>query len=139
MVEALALLAESSGLDIDEPIFESVAVLAEARRERNGYIVEPGTVCGHDRQVSANVRAGGRLVSVWRGRFDLQPDRDGMEASARVTVRGDPSFETILRGEVFIDTYRPTGARAMAAVRPLMALPPGVHTIDELGLRPVFL
>jgi hypothetical protein len=139
MVEGLMLLAESAGLEIDEPVFDSVPVIAKDRRERAGYLVEPATVCGHDRQVAANVRGGGRLVSVWRGRFDLEPDRDGMEASARVTVKGDPPFETIVRGPVFLDTYRPTGARAMAAVRPLMALPPGVHTIDELGLRPVFM
>ncbi len=138
LVEALMLLAESAGLEIDEPVFESIPVLSEVRRERAGYVVEPGTICGHDRQVTANVRGGGRLVSLWRGRFDLQPDRDGMEGSARVTVVGDPAFETIVRGDIFLDTYPPTGARAMAAVRPLRALPPGLHTIDELGMRPVF-
>jgi hypothetical protein len=136
LVEALMLLGESSGLTLDEPVFESVPVMSSERRERAGYVVEPGTICGHDRQVTANVRGGGRLVSIWRGRFD--PERDGMEGSARVVVDGDPSFETIVRGDLFLDTYPPTGARAMAAVRPLMALPPGLHTIDELGLRPVF-
>ena len=89
------------------------------RRERAGYVVEPGTICGHDRRVTANVRGGGRLVSLWRGRFDLQPERDGMEGSAEVIVEGDPAFETIVRGDIFLDTYPPTGARAMAAVRPL--------------------
>jgi hypothetical protein len=88
--------------------------------------------------VAANVQGGGRLVSLWRGRFDLQPERDGMEGSARVVVEGDPAFETIVRGDLFLDTYPPTGARAMAAVRPLRALAPGLHTIDELGQRPVF-
>jgi hypothetical protein len=101
-------------------------------------VVEPGTICGHDRRVAANVQGGGRLVSLWRGRFDLQPERDGMEGSARVVVEGDPAFETIVRGDLFLDTYPPTGARAMAAVRPLRALAPGLHTIDELGQRPVF-
>ena len=138
LVEALMLLVESAGLEVDEPVFESVPVLSEVRRERAGYLAEPGTICGHDRRVSANVRGGGRLVSLWRGRFDLQPDRDGMEGSARVVVEGEPAFETIVRGDLFLDTYPPTGARAMAAVRPLMALPPGLHTIDELGQRPVF-
>jgi len=136
LVEALMLLGESSGLELDEPVFESVPVLSSERRERAGYVVEPGTICGHDRQVTATVRGGGRLASVWRGRFD--PERDGMEGSARVVVDGDPSFETIVRGDLFLDTYPPTGSRAMAAVRPLMALPPGLHTIDELGLRPVY-
>jgi hypothetical protein len=136
LVEALMLLGESAGLELDEPVFESVPVLSSERRERAGYIVEPGTICGHDRQVTANVRGGGRLVSVWRGRFD--PERDGMEGSARVVVEGDPAFETIVRGDLFLDTYPPTGARAMAAVRPLRGLPPGLHTIDELGLRPVY-
>ncbi len=138
LVEALMLLAESCGLEVDEPVFESVPVLATERRERAGYLVEPGTICGHDRRVTANVRGGGRLVSLWRGRFDLQPGRDGMEGSARVVVEGDPAFETIVRGDIFLDTYPPTGARAMAAVRPLRALAPGLHTIDELGQRPVF-
>jgi hypothetical protein len=138
LVEALMLLAESCGLHIDEPVFESVPVLSEVRRERAGYVVEPGTICGHDRRVAANVQGGGRLVSLWRGRFDLQPERDGMEGSARVVVEGDPAFETIVRGDLFLDTYPPTGARAMAAVRPLRALAPGLHTIDELAQRPVF-
>jgi hypothetical protein len=83
-------------------------------------------------------RGGGRLVSEWRGRFDLQPERDGMEASAREVVDGDPPFETTVRGDLFLDTYPPTGARAMAAVRPLRLLPPGLHTIDELPQRPIF-
>ncbi len=136
LVEALMLLGESCGLELDEPVFESVPVLSDGRREAAGYVVEAGTICGHDRKVSASVRGGGRLVSVWRGRF--QPEFDGMEGSARVVVEGDPAFETIVRGDLFLDTYPPTGARAMAAVRPLRALPPGLHTIDELGLRPVF-
>ena len=118
---------------MDEPVFESMPVLTDVRRERNGYVVEPGTIGGHDRRATADIRGGGRLVSVWRGRFDLQPERDGMEASARVVVEGDPPFETIVRGDLFLDTYPPTGARAMAAVRPLRRLPPGLHTIDELG------
>jgi hypothetical protein len=130
------LLGESSGLELEAPVFESVPVLSAERRERAGYVVEPGTICGHDRKVTANVRGGGRLVSVWRGRFD--PERDGMEGSARVVVEGDPAFEPIVRGDLFLDTYPPTGARAMAAVRPLRALPPGLHTIDELGQRPIF-
>jgi hypothetical protein len=136
LVEALMLLGESSGLELEAPVFESVPVLSSERRERAGYVVEPGTICGHDRKVTANVRGGGRLVSVWRGRFD--PERDGMEGSARVVVEGDPAFETIVRGDLFLDTYPPTGARAMAAVRPLMALAPGLHTIDELPQRPSF-
>jgi hypothetical protein len=138
LVEALMLLAESAGLEVSEPVFESRPVLTEVRRERNGYVAEPGTIGGHDRVVSAEVRGGGRLVSTWRGRFDLQPERDGMEASARVIVEGDPAFETIVRGDLFLDTYPPTGARAMAAVRPLRLLAPGLHTIDELPQRPIF-
>ena len=109
LMEALMLLGESSGLELDEPVFESIPVLSDVRRERAGFVVEPGTICGHDRRVTANVRGGGRLVSVWRGRFDLQPDRDGMEGSARVVVEGDPAFETIVRGDIFLDTYPPTG------------------------------
>ena len=136
LVEALMLLGESSGLELGEPVFESVPVLAGERRERAGYVVEPETICGHDRVVTAEVRGGGRLVSIWRGRF--APEHDGMEGSARVVVVGDPAFETIVRGDLFLDTYPPTGARAMAAVRPLLALPPGLHTIDELGQRPIF-
>ena len=98
----------------------------------------PGRSAGTTGGRRANVRGGGRLVSVWRGLFDLQPERDGMEASARVIVDGDPPFETIVRGDLFLDTYPPTGARAMAAVRPLRLLPPGLHTIDELPQRPIF-
>lgn len=136
LVEALMLLGESSGLELGEPVFESVPVLAAERRERAGYVVEPGTICGHDRRVTAEVRGGGRLVSVWRGRF--MPEVDGMEGSARVIVEGDPAFETNVRGDLFLDTYPPTGVRAMAAVRPLRALAPGLHTIDELAMRPLF-
>ncbi len=138
LLEALVLLAESAGLEIDEPAFESVPVLSEVRREAAGYVVEPGTICGHDRRLTANVRGGGRLVSLWRGRFELQADRDGLEGSASVVVEGDPAFETLVRGDLFLDTYPPTGARAMAAVRPLRLLEPGLHTVDELALRPVF-
>ena len=41
-----------------------------------------------------------------------------MEGSARVVVDGDPAFETVIRGDLFLDTYPPTGARAMAAENP---------------------
>lgn len=136
LVESLMLLGESSGLELGEPTFESVPVIASERRERAGYVVEPGTISGHDRRVTAEASGGGRLVSVWRGRF--APELDGMEGSARVIVDGDPAFETIVRGDLFLDTYPPTGVRAMAAVRPLRALAPGLHTIDELGMRPIF-
>jgi hypothetical protein len=37
-----------------------------------------------------------------------------------------------------VNTYPPTGARAIAAVHPLRLLPPGLHTIDELPQRPIF-
>jgi hypothetical protein len=60
--------------------------------------------------------------------FDLQPERDGMEGGAKVVVFGDPSFEVAVRGDMFLDTYPPTGARALAAVRPLRALRPGLRT-----------
>ena len=138
LVEALMLLAESAGLDVSEPRFESTPVLTDVRREVNGYVAEPGTIGGHDRVAAVDIAGGGRLVSEWRGRFDLQPERDGMEASARVIVVGNPPFETIVRGDLFLDTYPPTGARAMAAVRPLRLLPPGLHTIDELSQRPIY-
>ena len=61
-----------------------------------------------------------------------------MEGSAKVIVTGEPNFEVIVRGDLFLDTYPPTGARAMAAVRPLIALPPGLHTIDEVAQRPAY-
>ena len=83
LVEALMLLGESAGLELEEPVFESVPVLSSERRERAGYVVEPGTICGHDRQVTANVRGGGRLVSVWRGRFDSGARRDGRLGAGR--------------------------------------------------------
>ncbi len=138
LVEAMMLLAESLNLDIDEPGFISEPILSEVLRERNGYVVAPGTICGYDRRLEANVKGGGRLVSLWRGMFDLQPERDGMEGSAKVIVTGEPNFEVIVRGDLFLDTYPPTGARAMAAVRPLIALPPGLHTIDEVAQRPAY-
>ena len=120
------LLAESCGLEIDEPVFESTPVLlgrpprADRLRRRARDDLRPRPAGRR-----ADVRGGGRLVSVWRGRFDLQPERDGMEGSARVVVEGDPTFETIVRGDLFLDTYPPTGARAMAAVRPLRRCRPG--------------
>lgn len=139
LIESMMLLAESLGLTISEPAFASDPIISDVRRERAGYLVEPGTVGGHRRSVAADISGGGRLVSTWQGMFDLEPKRDGMEGGAKVIVTGEPSFEVAVRGDLFLDTYPPTGARAMAAVRPLRALPPGLHTIDELGQRPVFL
>ena len=52
------------------------------RRERNGYVAEPGTIGGHDRRAAANIRGGGRLVSVWRGLFDLSRSATAWRASA---------------------------------------------------------
>jgi 2,4-diaminopentanoate dehydrogenase len=139
LVESLMLLAESLGLAISDPVYTSEPILSDVRRERAGYAVDPGTVGGHRRSVASEVEGGGRLVSTWQGMFDLQPQRDGMEASAKVVVVGEPPFELAVRGDLFLDTYPPTGARAMAAVRPLRALPPGLHTVDALSQRPIFL
>jgi hypothetical protein len=139
LVESMMLLAESLGLTISDPVFAGEPILSDVRRERAGYLVESGTVGGHRRSVVAQVSGGGCLVSTWQGMFDLDPQRDGMEGGAKVIVTGEPAFEVAVRGDLFLDTYPPTGARAMAAVRPLRALPPGLHTIDKLGQRPVFL
>ncbi len=43
-----------------------------------------------------------------------------------------------LTGALFDDSSPPRGAYAGAAVRPLRALPPSLHTADELGQRPVY-
>jgi len=139
LLESLQLVGQALGLEIGEPTFESKPILSEVRRERAGYVVEPGAICGHTRSVTAELAGGGRLVSLWRGMFDLQPVRDGMEGSAKVIVVGEPSFEVTVRGDLFLDTYPPTGARAMAAVRPLRLLEPGLHTIDELAQQPGYL
>jgi hypothetical protein len=138
LVESMMLVAGSLDLVIAEPSFSSEPILSDVRRERAGYLVEPGTICGYRRSLVADVEGGGRLVSLWHGVFDLQPERDGVEGGAKVIVVGDPSFEVAVRGDLFLDTYPPTGARAMAAVRPLRALRPGLHTIDELGQRPIY-
>jgi hypothetical protein len=140
LVESLQLVAESLGLHIAEPVFESEPIVSDVRRERAGYTVEPGTIGGYRRIVTAELTEGnGRLVSLWQGMFDLQPERDGMEGGAKVIVVGEPAFEVAVRGDMFLDTYPPTGARALAAVRPLRELPPGLHTIDEIALRPAYL
>jgi hypothetical protein len=47
LIESTMLLAESCGLEIDDPVFASEPVLSEVRRERAGYLVEHGTLCGH--------------------------------------------------------------------------------------------
>ncbi len=137
LVEALMLLGESCGLGPRRAgLRERAGPVGSSGARRPATSSSPGRSAATTARSAPNVRGGGRLVSVWRGRF--QPERDGMEGSARVVVEGDPAFETIVRGDLFLDTYPPTGARAMAAVRPLRALAPGLHTIDELGLRPVF-
>ena len=86
----------------------------------------------------ANVRTGGRLVSLWRGRFMLDPATDGIETGAKVVVNGDPTFEIAVSGPVFEDGYASTATRALSAVRPLALLPPGLHTVDELAPRPAW-
>lgn len=136
MFEAFMLLAESLALEIDEPVFTTDPVVATERRARPDYAVDPGTVLGYDRRLSADVRGGGRLVSLWRGRFALHPAADGMRGSARVVITGDPDLDVTVAGAVFDDGYPSTAARALAAVRPLQTLPPGLHTIDEIGQRP---
>ena len=54
-------------------------------------------------------------------------------------VGGEPSFEVAVHGDLFLDTYPPTGATAMAAVRPLRLLEPGLRAIDELPQHPSYL
>jgi hypothetical protein len=53
-----------------------------------------------------------------------------------VTVRGYPSLDVLVTGDLFADTYPTTAARGYAAVRPLRTLPSGVYHINELPLAP---
>ena len=115
------------GLEIDEPIVrehsrpDRCSPRAERLRRRAWDDRRPRPA-----GAAANIRGGGRLVSLWRGLGSTSSrSATAWKASARVIVDGDPPFETIVRGDLFLDTYPPTGARAMAAVRPLRLLPPG--------------
>ena len=102
-----------------------------------GYVVEPGTICGHDRQGDGE-RPGRRAARLGLARPVRSRSATGWRArrgsSSRATRRSRRSSAATCSST---RTRRPAPGRWPPS-GPLRALPPGLHTIDELGLRPVF-
>ncbi len=136
--ESLATMADSLGVQVKEQSFSQEPILTDVARETERYRIEPGTICGHRLRLEAPLTNGSRIVMQWQGTFRLQPEVDGFEPMARVTVTGYPNLDLLVTGDMFADTYPTTAARALAAVRPLRAMPPGVYTITQIPLAPAF-
>ena len=137
LVEALMLLGESSGLELEEPVFESVAgaVVGAARasrvRRRAGHDLWP-------RPAGHGERPGRRPPGLGLARPVRLAERDGMEARPVSSWRA-----TRLSRRSFAATCSSTRIRRPARGRWPRSAAPGsaawLHTIDELGLRPVFM
>jgi 4-hydroxy-tetrahydrodipicolinate reductase len=138
LLESAGTVSDSLGLAITGTSHRNEVITTDRLRESPRWRAEPGMIVGYHRRVQADLSDGSRLVFDWRGQFGLDPSKDGAEASVRVVVEGNPPYDTTMRGPLFRDTYPPTAARALAAVRPLHDLPPGLYRIDQVPVTPAW-
>ncbi len=138
LLESAGTVSDSLGLPIVATRHANEVIVTDRLRESPRFRAGPGTIAGYRRRLEADLADGSRLVFAWQGQFGLDPTLDGVEGSVRVVVEGEPDYDTTMRGPLFTDTYPPTAARALAAVRPLHALPPGLYRIDQVPITPAW-
>jgi 4-hydroxy-tetrahydrodipicolinate reductase len=134
--ESLALIGDGLGLRFDRTENFHEPYVSSIRREHAGRVVLPGRNAGFHK-TSVGFRDGTPVVTIeMYGIFCIDPAVDAAEEGAKITIDGDTTIETEVRGNWFGDSYPVTAARAINAVGPLRRLPPGLYRPDQLAVCP---
>lgn len=130
--ESMAAIVEALGISIDhtEDLHEALPALSP--RSHGGRRVDIGETVGFRRR-SIAFKDGEPIVEVeWIAIFCIDREADGAEESAIVKIEGDCNVEASSSGTFFGDPYPSTAARALNAIAPLCALPPGLYRPYEI-------
>jgi hypothetical protein len=139
LLESAGTISDSLRIPIVGTSHSNEVIVTDRARRSPRFAAAPGTIAGYRRRLQADLADGSQLVFQWQGQFGLDAVKDGAEASVRVVIEGNPDYDTTMRGPLFLDTYPPTAARALAAVRPLHELPPGLYTVDRVPMTPAWM
>jgi hypothetical protein len=120
--------------DAGHDLEESVEVLRTSVARTDGRrSVAADEIVGFRRSVRGKAGAS-EIDLAWIGIFCVDPNLDGVSSGIDVRMGEDDELVCTLRGETFVDPHPATAARALASIRPLLALPPGLHRPDRLPL-----
>jgi 2,4-diaminopentanoate dehydrogenase len=132
VLESVALLNDALCLDVDRSEERYEPVAAPSPREFRGRRVETGQTVGF-RRAAIGYRRGTAVLQIeWLGIFCLDPELDGAQEFATVTIDGDDRVESHATGSFLANPYPSTAARAVNAIRPLRTLPPGLYRPDQV-------
>lgn len=131
--ESLALVDEALELRLDRREDVHEVLTSSVFREHAGRTVAPGQTVGF-RKRALGYRDGRLIAEIeWHAVFCLNPEEDGVEESAAVTLDGEVRVEATSKGTFFGDPYPSTAARAINAIASLRDLPPGLFRPDQLA------
>lgn len=132
LMSSLALLADHFGGMTSEPAEEHEIRVTRVARSDGRRRVEAGQTVGFNR--TARVQAGAtEIVLEWVSLFCIDPEEDGEAGvAAEIFLEGASDLSLSITGHALIDSYPATAARAVAAIDPLLSLPPGVYRPDQV-------
>jgi hypothetical protein len=132
--EAVMMVAEGLGCDVDDVTSEMVTALADADHDTAAGPVRAGTVAGQRWQWAAMV--GGRPLveqeTVWRMHRDVAPEWPTGDWS--ISIDGAPPMHVSLPEGWNRDVLGSTAAHAVNAIRYVRAAPPGIVTFLDLPM-----
>jgi hypothetical protein len=145
--EAVALVADALGVELDEVVCEAEYAQTTADLEMESWTISAGCVAGL--AASWQGRVGGRTVVDlnvrWKKGPTLEPNwpiQDGwtitVDGLPTVTTRVDflppPDFEATTMAEFMVIGHIMTAMPAINAIPRVVAAPPGIVTYTDLGI-----
>ena len=122
--ESLHFLAHALGARVESWNETGEPVVADTALESALGTIEPGRVRGLRQVAKARCARGIELELAFEAALGEEQPED------RVSIQGDPSFETVLPGGLHGD--RATGALVLNTIRPLIHSEPGLKTLGDL-------
>jgi hypothetical protein len=136
--EQLRVLIDGLALEVEETDEISEPLAAASDREAAGIAISKGSNVGV-RRVARGLVGGVPILEVeWLVLVAIDPEVDGVEASAEATIEG--GGETVansVSGTLLVKPYMATAMRMVNSVGPLRSLPPGIYRPDQIPSSPI--
>jgi hypothetical protein len=136
--EQLRALIDGLALEIEEIDEVTEPLAAGSDREAAGITIRKGSNAGV-RRIARGLVAGEPVLAVeWLVLVAIDPEADGVEASAEATIEGGGEvIANSVSGTLLVEPYMATAMRMVNSVRPLRSLPPGVYRPDQIPTSPI--